>query len=296
MILIDFSQVMHANLAMNIFVGKNTDAVQPDFLRHMILNTLRAIRMKFKEKDWGEMVLCCDSKDLWRKDIFPHYKANRKKARAESKIDWDKVHGYFDMFTQEIKDNFHYRVVKVDKCEGDDAIAVLVGRFGAAGPLNTGEPLKIISGDEDFLMLQHFGNVSQFDWIKKRELTCQDPERERLVLILRGDSGDGVPNVLSPDNSFVDGIKQKPLREDNLNKMLAAMQEKWASSEYPEELRRNVKRNEALVDLFLVPAEYAAKIMEEFESQGNKPNDKQRLMMYLGSKRLKLLVAQLNEF
>lgn len=289
MVLVDFSQVMVANLMMHMFVGKNPGAVQPEFLRHMILNTVRAIRVKFKEVEWGELVIACDSKDYWRKDIFPNYKASRKKIRSESKLDWEKIHQHFDLFKQEIKANFLYRVIEVPKCEGDDVIAVLCHIHGTEGPLNIGTKIKIVSGDGDFIQLQKYGNVSQYDQVKKREIICADPERERRFLVLNGDKDDGVPNVRSPDNSFVDGIKQKPMTKELVEEYLTTPHD-----QLPEDIRRNIARNEALVDLYQIPSKYHGQVTLEYATQENKPRTK--MMTYLGSKNLKYLLEHISEF
>lgn len=274
---------------MNLFIGKNTDAVQPDFLRHMILNTTRAIRVKFKAAQWGELVLACDDKEYWRRDIFPHYKAARRKARSESGLDWTKIYEYLDQFKLEIKQNFPYRVVQVPKCEADDIIATLCLARGQLGPLNMGDPIKIVSGDQDFMMLQVFGNVSQYDQIHKKDVVCSSPELERKMLTFRGDSGDGVPNILSQDDCFVQGIKQKPLRKDRIEHLLNTPHE-----QQPDDIKKRWKRNEALVDLFLIPAQHQSNILQEYMNEANKPRDK--MLPYMMSKRLKLLIQHLGEF
>lgn len=289
MLIIDFSQVMIANLMINIFSGKNTDAVQPDFLRHMILNTTRAIRVKFKADQWGELILACDSKDYWRKDIFPFYKANRKKKREESSLDWTIIHQHFDTFIQEINENFPYRVVRVPKCEADDIIGTLCVAFGNASPLNMGEPIKIVSGDEDFKQLQVYGNVSQYDQIRKKEVTSSEPDKELINLILSGDSGDGVPNVLSQDDCFVEGVKQRPLRAERIKECTET-----PFDQLPADIQRNWKRNMSLVDLHSIPTKYKDLIMEQYKQQAGKSRTK--IFPYMMSKRLKLLMEHVGEF
>lgn len=289
MVLIDFSQVMIANLMMHIFAGKNTGAIQPDFLRHMILNTTRAVRVKFPQQQWGEVILVCDDKDYWRKSLFEPYKHSRKKARAESKLDWEKIYTYLDQFKAEIKENFPYRLIQVSTCEGDDIIAVLCHVHGNKGPLNTGEKIKIVSGDGDFMQLQIYGNVSQYDQIKKKDIICADPEMERKMLILQGDSDDGVPNVRSPDNSFVDGIKQKPMTKELVQEYLNCQLD-----QLPEDVAKNWKRNEALVDLFCIPSNIQEQIIKEYENEAGKTRDK--MFNYLGSKNLRLLLQHVSEF
>ncbi|GAG49489.1 unnamed protein product, partial [marine sediment metagenome] len=80
MILVDFNQVMIATIMINL---RKAPAIEVDLVRHMVLNTLRSYRIRFGQK-YGELVLCHDSRDPWRRDIFPLYKANRAKQKESS--------------------------------------------------------------------------------------------------------------------------------------------------------------------------------------------------------------------
>ena len=51
-----------------------------DLIRHMILNSLRGHNKKFR-KQYGQMVIACDSSNVWRRTKFPNYKAGRKANR-----------------------------------------------------------------------------------------------------------------------------------------------------------------------------------------------------------------------
>lgn len=291
MLIIDFSQVMISNLMMSFFKGGDPGTLQPDFLRSMILNTTRAIRVKFPQGQWGELILACDDTDYWRKDVFSHYKASRKKKRSDSGLDWKEIYKYLDMFKSEIKEVFPYRVVQVPKCEADDIIAAICIAYGKKGPLNTGEPIKIVSGDEDFKQLQVYGNVSQYDQIRKKDVVSTDPTVEARNLILLGDSGDGVPNVLSADNCLVDGIKQKSMRVARIQECINT-----PFAELPADVQKNWKRNEKLVDLHQIPAAYTRAILNEFGSEQGKKRDTMKIMQYMMAKRLKLLIEHIGEF
>lgn len=85
MILLDLSQVMISNIMVQ--VGSHTDAIQPDLVRHMVINTIRSLKTKYG-KEYGELVIACDDKKYWRRDYFPPYKGNRKADREKSNIDW----------------------------------------------------------------------------------------------------------------------------------------------------------------------------------------------------------------
>lgn len=284
MILLDLSQVMISNVMLQ--VGQHTDAVQPDLLRHMILNTIRSLKTKFGA-EYGELVICADDRKYWRRDYFPPYKGNRKADREKSNIDW---HALFDMLNvvkQEIKDNFPYRVVQVEGAEADDVIGSICLKYGQI--LNNGDKILILSGDKDFVQLQVYGNVTQYDPVRKKSLTTADPEKFREHLILAGDRGDGVPNVLSPDNSIIEGLRQKTLRETKIDEILKA-----DIKSLPEEIQRNWKRNRMLIDLREIPLRVQDAIHIEFEAQAGKPRTK--IFNYLIQHKMKMLMESINEF
>ena len=117
MIIVDLNQVMISNLLMQI--GKHTNApLEESMVRHMVLNSLRSYNSKFRD-EYGEMIIACDNKNYWRKKLFPYYKANRKKKRDESEINWNTVFEIFNKLRTEIKDNFPYRVIQVEGAEAD---------------------------------------------------------------------------------------------------------------------------------------------------------------------------------
>ena len=92
-ILIDFSGTVHAGVHVDI---RNHNDASKEFLRHIILNQIKAIRKKFVDQ-YGEPVICMDSWcGYWRKDLFPYYKAKRKEAREASAINWNEVFSYIN--------------------------------------------------------------------------------------------------------------------------------------------------------------------------------------------------------
>ena len=84
-ILVDLNQVMIASLMAQLGTHRNAE-VDENMIRHMVLNSLRFNRMKFKS-EFGELIICADDRSYWRKDVFPYYKASRRKARDESELD-----------------------------------------------------------------------------------------------------------------------------------------------------------------------------------------------------------------
>lgn len=284
MLLLDLSQVMISNIMAQ--VGPHADAIQPDLVRHMIINTIRSLKVKFGN-EYGELVIACDDRKYWRRDIFPHYKGNRKQDRDKSSIDWPALFEIINQIKQELKDHFPYRVVQVEHVEADDVIATLCMKFGSE--LNNGNKIMILSGDKDFVQLQRFGNVSQFDPVQKKEIKSNDPERFLQMLILSGDRGDGVPNVLSPDDCIVTGVRQKALREKKIDEILNTPYESL-----PADIQRNWSRNKQMIDLSMIPSTIQQSILKEYESQAGKPRDK--IFNYLINHKMKLLIESVGDF
>jgi hypothetical protein len=283
-IIVDLNQVMISNFMAQI--GNHTNiAIEEDLLRHMILNSIRSYNQRFKA-EYGEMVIACDDKNYWRRQIFPYYKANRKKDREKSEIDWNAVFDVLNRVRDELRDYFPYRVIRVDTAEADDIIGTLVSEFG-----NTSEKIVIVSGDKDFKQLQTYFNVKQYDPVRKRFIEENRPERYLREHIMKGDRGDGVPNFLSKDDVLVLAIRQKPLRQSKLDE--------WVELSEPEafcdeQMLRNYRRNEQLVDLSKIPDYIQAQVLEQYDSQAGKTRDK--LFNYFVEKQLKNLLTDIGTF
>ena len=238
MIIVDYSGVAIATVAIN----KVNDE---DMLRHMIINSLRMYRTMYK-KDFGELVLACDGKNNWRRNYYPQYKANRKKGREESDFDWAEAFRIVNKVREELRENFPYKVIHVDECEADDIIGTLCENSQEFGQY---EDIMIVSADKDFLQLQRYKNVRQYSPLLKKEYHEDNPVANLTEKILTGDAGDGVPNVLSHDDVFVNGERQTPLsrkKKDAILEDLAEGELLYAASWY-----RNYQRNEKLIDLTL---------------------------------------------
>ena len=283
MILVDFNQCVIANLFAQLGAHTNIE-IEEDLLRHSILNTLRSYNVKFK-KTYGEMVIACDGNRNWRKDINPYYKANRKKDRDSSDMDWPHIYSVLNKIRVELTENFPYRVVHVEEAEADDVIGVLCKEHGDAM-----QKILIISGDKDFRQLQRYMGVVQFDPIRDRYLEEPRPDLYLKEHIIRGDTGDGVCNIKSPANSFVLGVRQKSIRTKDV--------EVWVNqdpSEFCDEFMMDrYKQNEAVINLDLTPQGVVDKIVHEFDSQANK--DRSKLFNYFVAYKLKHLMSDIESF
>jgi hypothetical protein len=275
---------MISNIMMQ--VGQHADTVQPDLIRHMVINTIRSLKTKFGA-EYGELVIACDAKRYWRRDVFPAYKGNRKADREKSNIDWTVIFDTLNQIKNELREHFPYRVIQVDGAEADDVIGTLVMEFGSE--LNNGDKILILSGDKDFVQLQRFGNVEQYDPVRKKDMSSTNPERFLKELVLSGDRGDGVPNVLSPDNCIIEGQRQKPLRAAKIDQLLAT---EWES--LSEEIQRNWNRNSMLIDLRCIPQILRTSIVQEYHAQAGKPRDK--IFNYFIQHKMKMLMEHIGEF
>ena len=283
MIIVDLSQVMISNLMVQLGNHTNTE-IEEDLLRHMVLNSIRSYNQKFKN-EYGEMIIACDAGNNWRKQIFPYYKANRRKNREKSELNWTHIFDVLGKVRVELKEYFPYRVIQIDGAEADDIIGTLVDKFG-----NTSEKILIMSGDKDFVQLQRYMNVKQYDPVQKKWRTTNDPDRFVKEHIMRGDTGDGVPNFLSADNTFVVGARQKPLSQKKMDAWIHMDPREFCD----ENMLRGYMRNQQLVDLTFVPETLRAQVLEEYEAQAGKGRSK--LFNYFIEKRLKNLLESINEF
>jgi hypothetical protein len=283
MIIMDLSQVMISNLMIQL--GNHTNAdIEEDLLRHMVLNSVRAYNVKFKN-EFGEMIIACDAGNNWRRQIFPYYKANRRKNREKSEINWTSVFESLNKVRDELKDYFPYRVLRVDGAEADDIIGTLAQTYG-----NTNEKILILSGDKDFVQLQAYMNVQQFDPVQKKWRKTNDVDKFMKEHIIRGDAGDGVPNFLSADDTFVVGARQKPISQKKLDQWLDADPKEFCD----EKMLRGYLRNQQLVDLNFIPPDIKKEVLVQYEQQAGKGRDK--LFNYFIEHRLKLLLESVNEF
>jgi 5'-3' exonuclease len=281
MILVDLNQVLLAGLMAQISNQKNTK-LEEDLVRHMILNIIR-MHMKNFRAEYGEVVLCCDNKKYWRKEFFPFYKANRKKNRDKSDLDWHLIFDMLGKFKQELKDYFPYKVLDVDGAEADDIIGTLTPRISAH------EKVLIISSDGDFLQLQQYKNVVQYNPSQKKFIKSVNPLVELKEKIIRGDKGDGIPNIFSPSDCFVRELRQKPITQNLISKLLVENGDDWK-----EDDKVGFSRNQMLIDLSFIPQELKQKIINTYEEI--KPATKNKMLNYFIEYKLKNLIDVIEEF
>ena len=278
MIIVDINQIMISNLMVTIH--RDNLELSEDLIRHMVLNSLRGHNKKFR-KEYGQMVIACDSGNVWRRQAFPNYKAGRKANREKSEHDWTMIFDLLSKVKNEIKEFLPYKVIEVESVEADDIIAVLCRR--------TNEKVLILSGDKDFIQL-HNDRIKQYNPVLNKFVgQGENPSLYIREHILKGDRSDGIPNVLSDDNVFIEGRRQRPLSKKKI--------EAWCNEIVPtfnEEEQKNYDRNKTLIDLNCIPREFEDKINREFDTFEVATRDK--ILGYFINKKLKTLIESIDEF
>ena len=287
MIIVDLNQIMISNLMVQIN-GRQAVELSEDLVRHMVLNSLRGHNKKFR-KEYGEMVIACDSKNVWRREVFPNYKAGRKANREKSDHDWNAIFAMLGNIRNEIKEFLPYKVLELETAEADDIIAALVRRIqNRVGP-NHLKKVLILSGDKDFIQL-HNEWVKQYNPVLNKYVgKDENPALYIKEHILKGDRSDGVPNVLSDDNVFIEGRRQKPLSRKKIDSWLEEV-----FMTMTEEEEKNYNRNKKLIDLTCIPLELEDKINNEFDNVEVASRDK--ILNYFITRKLKTLIEVIDEF
>lgn len=282
--IIDLNQTMIGTFMVQ--VGKHTNIdIDQKLFKHMVFNTLRSYHMAYKA-EYGEMVIACDSRQTWRREMFPYYKAQRKADRAKTDVDWSNVYKLLNEVQDDLKRYFPYRVLAVEHTEADDIIATLTRL------VCNDQPVLILSADKDFIQLQAHPNVKQIDPVRKRHITTEDAERYLFEHIVRGDRGDGIPNILSADNCLSEGVRMKPVRQTMIDKWYGHRPEQVFS----EKQLAGWKRNKALIDLTMIPEKIQQQIIDEYESQQIPDGRIGDLFNYLVENQMTRLVESIGDF
>lgn len=280
MILLDFNQIFLAS-AFQMEEDKNED-----FLRHMFLNSLRANRKQFY-REYGELVICCDSPFSWRRDVFEYYKAKRRESQASNAETWTNIFDSMRTIKEELINFLPYPVISVKNAEADDIIGAMVEKYGTYDLSSPHEKILILSGDKDFQQLQKYKNVTQYSPVMNKYIQTDDPESFLFEHILKGDSSDGIPNILSPGNSIVIGQRQRPMTA----KRIEAFRNIESMS---VEERARYEVNKQIIDLSFVPERIKAETIRMYEE--SKPASRSGLVKYFMDKKLRNLIQDINDF
>jgi hypothetical protein len=296
-LLLDFSQVALANMYPFQDKMKKTSANKEEainILRHAIITGIKYYKVKFG-KQYGQVVLACDGKQYWRRDIFPHYKAGRKATRDASDLDWKLIFDCISTIRDEIAEHFPYKVIHLDNVEGDDIIAVLCKWHQTNALIDYGmfeepEPIVIVSSDKDYVQLHKYSNVKQWSPIQKKAVTSDNPQ-EYLMRHIAKASDDGIPGVLSPDDVFVtEGTRQPKMSAKRLDEFIRLGRDACRD----DFERRNWDRNNALINFDMIPDQISQQIVDAYINCKPK-GDKMSIYGYLIKNRCRLLLDSIEE-
>jgi hypothetical protein len=290
MILIDMNQVMISNLMVQV---KNTKDINENIVRSITLYSLRSYKNKFSE--YGEMILCYDSKNYWRKKYFPHYKSTRKRDREKSDLNWTSIFELLNKIRDEISENLPYRILNVDGSEADDSIAVMCHEQALINirlqrDMQPTKKTIILSGDKDFIQLQKYSFVTQFNPVTKKYVTGMDPKKFTIEHIIKGDRSDSIPNIFSDDDTFVAKKRQRPISKKFLDNLLS----KDIETSLTKEQLNNYVRNRTLIDLDYIPEEVKSSILDAYYNA--KMSSRSKILNYLIQNNLQEHIMHLQEF
>lgn len=278
MILVDNSQILIASIFQNM---KSNPDMDIDFIRHLVFNSYRFINKKFG-KQYGKIVICNDSGPSWRKTHFPHYKENRKRRQEKSDLNWKEIYENMSQVRSELIDVLPYKNLKITGAEADDIIAVLTKHHHQT------QPILIISNDNDFQQLQIYPEVHQYSTFKKDFIRCESPKQYLIDHIMEGDSGDGIPNILSDDDTFItEGKRQIRLtqnRRKEIMKNLDSSGQDWSGK---------WDRNKLLIDLSQIPEDIEDQIIQAYSQP---TQTKISLLDYMISHKLNNLLESVGDF
>jgi 5'-3' exonuclease len=291
MLLLDLSSVVITAIVDLLVTGKKTPDGQDwelndNLVRHVAISQILNYKNRFRK--FGEPILCADSSNYWRKQVFPNYKQNRKKHRSESNIDWNRLFDLFDQIRDELRENFPYMIIEIARVEADDIIAVLARE--------TDEDVMIVSSDKDMVQLQlkHGKRIQQYSPAVKKLITPKSKDYSLTMHIMRGDDGDGIPNILSDDDVFLcDDKRQKPVFQKFIDSVDQA-EDQLEAIENPT-ARKKFKRNRLLIDMDYIPQRVVEWVHQGYAQEQERPK-KKRIYPYLKEKRMKLLLERIGEF
>jgi hypothetical protein len=268
-----------------------------DLIRHVVLSSLVSNKKKFAPK-FGNMVICADGRNYWRKEHFKYYKAHRAKSREDSGLNWKLIFDTISSIRDDLEENFPYKVMHIDRAEADDIIGVLTkyhqdNELSYVGLEEEPQKVLILSSDKDNVQLQQYKNVSQWSPMQKKLVKPDTTAREALIeKICCGDAGDGIPNLMSQDDVFtVAGVRQKSFRKARLEEFYKLGIDACKN----DEERRNFQRNQLLVDYDKIPADLQEQIVTTYKAKEPKGSRK-KIMQYLIANRCKNLIDSLEDF
>lgn len=130
--------------------------------------------------------------------------------------------------------------------------------------------------------------------MKRDFVTVDDPSFYKFDHICRGDVSDGVPNIFSGDDTFTEGIRQKPMRAKKIQEWYDAKDPSQLAEAMGHETYRNFCRNKKVIDLDYIPDDIKESITDKYQLQTNK--ERGNVLPYLIEKRCNMLISSVTDF
>lgn len=296
MIIFDWSQCSIAAMSPFFDEMKKKPEEAENIARHSILSKVKNIRHKFRE--YGQVVIACDGDHYWRKDIFPHYKAGRKETKAKSDIPWDLVDKLKNQIAAELFMFSPYKVIRHAKAEADDIMGILTLDVALHSMVDIGleqenEPVLLVTSDGDMKQLHIARNIRQYSPMHDKFIRLEMPAKDFLrEKILTGDSGDGIPNVFSPNTSFVTKTRQKACTREKMDIIL--QEENLVDGSADAAIKARIKENTSLIDFTHIPQWLRDDIVEKYNTKPR--GTKMDFFKYLANKKCKVLMDEVDKF
>ena len=194
----------------------------------------------------------CPRETIWRMNLYPEYKANRKNTCSykNKKYNIGNIfkHIYNNLYPQ-LEKQYGFKILKVENAEADDIIAVLANKIRE---LDKNRLVVIISNDNDYLQLV---NEKTLIWSLQNKLlnTKVETTSEEILLkkILKGDDSDNIPSLVG--NMSEKDVNELIKDEVKLNNWLNSNPEKMES----------YNNNRRLIDFHYIPNEIKELIINE---------------------------------
>lgn len=290
-ILVDLHPLVISAVAVNLKEESENPNLKK-LIKHMFFNMVLSFKKRFSD-EYGELIICSDSKNYWRKDFFKYYKEDRDKTSSD--LPWDYIRESLDEIKQELRSVFRFKFIEVEKAEADDVIGVISRHLATNDLIQNGlceeaQPILIVSGDGDFYQLHKYKNIRQ--WSPRfKKFVGPTNVYEHLIehIVKAGD--DGIPNILSADDSKVNKIRQVAINKAYLQRFIDDGEDACTT----ELERRNWKRNRTLVDFEYIPQHIYDNIVTTYQTYEIK-GSKSKVMNYFMVNRMKELLAEINHF
>lgn len=258
MLLIDASNLFYG--AAQEYFMNTRERMDMESVRFVLTSRLAAVCRDMR-KFGKNRVLAFDDRKYWRRQVFPHYKASRAKERSDSRFDWDKFFEFYSIYKEELAEFFPLKSLQVDYAEADDIIAVLAPRFSPV------EDVCIWSSDTDDLQLQNLDpKIKQYSYKSKKMITPANSDYNLFEHVVRGDATDGIPNILSASDHFVqpDKKRQKAVKATDVESWQrhASEPEKFCS----DAMLRRFRENQVLIDYRYIPDRVSRAIIDAYEN------------------------------